>query len=305
MAWPMRVLLVLCMTVLSCFPLSVLRALGSRLGRVLYRIVPKRAHVARVNLKRCFPHWSDALVETHVRLAFQYFAQAWLDRAWLWHGSASKIQSRVKWLGSAEDLALMLNGAEHTLKPEAVIVFAPHFVGLDVAWTALSMQRAGPLSTIYTPQSSKVADAWMRASRARFGRVNLFTREDGVKRIVSGLKKGELLYLLPDMNFGPEESIFVPFFGIPAATVPSLSRFAKLSGARVIPVTTQMTPLGYEITVHESFKAFPSEDFVQDTAFMNQWLEREIEARPDQYFWLHKRFKTRPDAEKSFYDQVR
>jgi KDO2-lipid IV(A) lauroyltransferase len=200
------------------------------------------------------------------------------------------------------ELAHLLDGSEVGSTEGALMVFAPHFVGLDVAWTALSLKRSGPLSTIYTPQSSKVADAWMRASRARFGRVNLFTREDGVKRIISGLKKGELLYLLPDMNFGPEESIFVPFFGIPAATVPSLSRFAKLSGARVIPVTTQMTDQGYEIKVHESFKDFPSEDFVRDTAFMNQWLEDIIKVKPDQYFWLHKRFKTRPGSEKSFYD---
>jgi KDO2-lipid IV(A) lauroyltransferase len=163
------------------------------------------------------------------------------------------------------------------------------------------MQRQGPLSTIYTPQSSKAADQWMRQSRARFGKVSLFTREDGVKRIVSGLKKGELLYLLPDMNFGPEESIFVPFFGVLAATVPSLSRFAKLSGAKVMPMTTKMTDEGYEIEVHAPLEDFPSEDFAADTAHMNRWLEKEIQKMPDQYFWLHKRFKTRPPGEASLY----
>jgi KDO2-lipid IV(A) lauroyltransferase len=296
-----RLVLVVVMMGLSCLPLKALRTLGAAIGFLLYKSVKKRAHVARVNLKRCFPNWSKEEVEAHVLLAFQYFAKAWLDRAWLWHSSARKIEARFKWQGDTEALALMLRGPGSLEKGRALIVFAPHFVGLDVAWTALSLKREGALSTIYTPQSSKVADAWMRESRARFGRVSLFTREDGVKRIVSGLKKGELLYLLPDMNFGPEESIFVPFFGIPAATVPSLSRFAKLGGAQVIPVTTQMTPEGYNITVHECFKDFPSDDFVQDTAFMNQWLEKMITAYPDQYFWLHKRFKSRPDSDQSFY----
>jgi Kdo2-lipid IVA lauroyltransferase/acyltransferase len=297
-----QMLWVLVMIILSWLPLRALRALGAVVGFLLYKTVKKRAHVARVNLKLCFPHWSQDQVEAQVVKAFQYFSQAWLDRSWLWHGSAQKIESRFNWAGDMGELAHLLDGSEVGSTEGALMVFAPHFVGLDVAWTALSLKRSGPLSTIYTPQSSKVADAWMRASRARFGRVNLFTREDGVKRIISGLKKGELLYLLPDMNFGPEESIFVPFFGIPAATVPSLSRFAKLSGARVIPVTTLMTDQGYEIKVHESFKDFPSEDFVRDTAFMNQWLEDIIKVKPDQYFWLHKRFKTRPDSEKSFYD---
>lgn len=298
----LQMLLVVVMIVLSWLPLRALRALGAAVGFLLYKTVKKRAHVARVNLKRCFPLWSQDQVEAHVLMAFQYFAKAWLDRSWLWHGSARKIESRFNWVGDRGELAHLLSGSEAGSKEGALMVFAPHFVGLDVAWTALSLKRSGPLSTIYTPQSSKVADAWMRASRARFGRVNLFTREDGVKRIVSGLKKGELLYLLPDMNFGPEESIFVPFFGIPAATVPSLSRFAKLSGAKVIPVTTQMTDQGYEIKVHERFSNFPSEDFVHDTSFMNQWLESIIKEDPDQYFWLHKRFKTRPGSEKSFYD---
>jgi KDO2-lipid IV(A) lauroyltransferase len=302
MAKIFQMLLVLVMIILSRLPLRALRALGAVVGFLLYKTVNKRAHVARVNLKLCFPHWSQDQVEVQVLRAFQYFSQAWLDRSWLWHGSAQMIESRFNWAGDMDELTHLLNGSEVGSSEGALMVFAPHFVGLDVAWTALSLKRSGPLSTIYTPQSSKVADAWMRASRARFGRANLFTREDGVKRIISGLKKGELLYLLPDMNFGPEESIFVPFFGVPAATVPSLSRFAKLSGARVIPVTTQMTDQGYEIKVHESFKDFPSEDFVRDTAFMNKWLEDIIKVKPDQYFWLHKRFKTRPGSEKSFYD---
>ena len=297
-----RCLLILVMSVLSLLPLGLLRGLGALVGAVLYKTVTKRAHIARVNLKLCFPKWSEAQIEEAVRAVFKNFAKAWLDRAWLWQGRTSTIHSRITWKGEPRWIAVLLNTSELQEKSGPLMVFAPHFVGLDVGWTALSMQRQGPLSTIYTPQSSKAADQWMRQSRARFGEVSLFTREDGVKRIVSGLKKGELLYLLPDMNFGPEESIFVPFFGVLAATVPSLSRFAKLSGAKVIPMTTKMTDEGYEIEVHAPLEDFPSEDFAADTAHMNRWLEKEIQKMPDQYFWLHKRFKTRPPGEASLYE---
>jgi len=296
-----RCLLILVMSVLSLLPLGLLRGLGALVGAVLYKTVTKRAHIARVNLKLCFPKWSEAQIEEAVRAVFKNFAKAWLDRAWLWQGRTSTIHSRITWKGEPRWIAVLLNTSELQEKSGPLMVFAPHFVGLDVGWTALSMQRQGPLSTIYTPQSSKAADQWMRQSRARFGEVSLFTREDGVKRIVSGLKKGELLYLLPDMNFGPEESIFVPFFGVLAATVPSLSRFAKLSGAKVMPMTTKMTNEGYEIEVHAPLEDFPSEDFAADTAHMNRWLEKEIQKMPDQYFWLHKRFKTRPPGEASLY----
>jgi len=296
-----RCLLILVMSVLSLLPVGVLRGLGALVGAVLYKTVTKRAHIARVNLKLCFPKWSEAQIEEAVRAVFKNFAKAWLDRAWLWQGRAPTIHSRITWTGEPRWIARLLNTSELQEKSGPLMVFAPHFVGLDVGWTALSIQRQGPLSTIYTPQSSKAADQWMRQSRARFGEVSLFTREDGVKRIVSGLKKGELLYLLPDMNFGPEESIFVPFFGVLAATVPSLSRFAKLSGAKVIPMTTKMTDEGYEIEVHAPLEDFPSEDFALDTAHMNRWLEKEIQKMPDQYFWLHKRFKTRPPGEASLY----
>jgi KDO2-lipid IV(A) lauroyltransferase len=144
-------------------------------------------------------------------------------------------------------------------------------------------------------------DAWVAKGRERFGHVRLFRREDGVKPIVAALRQNELLYLLPDMNFGPSESIFVPFFGEQAATVPSLSRFAKLGRARVLPVITRMTHTGYEVVVHPAWNDFPTDDPLADTATMNQRLEGFINAMPAQYFWVHKRFKTRPPGAAELY----
>jgi len=115
------------------------------------------------------------------------------------------------------------------------------------------------------------------------------------------LRQHELLYLLPDMNFGANESIFVPFYGEQAATVPSLSRFAKLGRARVVPVITRMTGAGYEVVVHSAWSDFPTDDAEADTATMNQRLEAFIDTMPAQYFWVHKRFKTRPPGAAELY----
>ena len=276
---------------LSYLPLTWLRALGAGLGRLLYAVVPSRRHVLLTNLRVCFPALTEMERQTLARQSLVYFAQAWLDRSWLWHRSPQCIQSRVQLIGDVQSLA----------NPQPTVVFAPHFVGLDVGWTALTLQLPLKFTTIFTPQSNRTVDAWVAKGRERFGDVHLLRREDGVKPIVSSLRENALLYLLPDMNFGAKESIFVPFYGEMAATVPSLSRFAKLGRARVVPVTTRMTDQGYEVTVHEPWQDFPTDDVQADTALMNHRLEKLIATMPAQYFWVHQRFKTRPPGAAKIY----
>jgi len=121
---------------------------------------------------------------------------------------------------------------------------------------------------------------------------------------MTGLRHGELLHLSPDMDFGPNESIFVPFMGVSAATVPSLSRFARLGRARVLTLVTRMTTQGYEIALADALDNFPTDDVVADTTRMNQVLEEAIRRSPAQYYWVHKRFKTRPDGEDPVYKKA-
>jgi KDO2-lipid IV(A) lauroyltransferase len=174
-------------------------------------------------------------------------------------------------------------------------------MGLDAGWTALTQQLPRRFTTIYTDQANAVSDAWILRGRKRFGRARLFGRIEGVKSILEGLRKGEPLYLLPDMNFGPEESVFVPFYGVPAATVPSLSRFARLGRAKVVPVLCRMTPTGYDVEVLPAWIDFPSADMLADTALMNARLQSYIDTMPAQYYWVHKRFKDRPGGERPPY----
>jgi KDO2-lipid IV(A) lauroyltransferase len=163
----------------------------------------------------------------------------------------------------------------------------------------LSVERA--FTTIYTQQSNEQVDRWVEGGRSRWGRVRLYRREAGVKAIISALREGEALYLLPDMNFGVEDSVFVPFYGVPAATVPSLSRFAQLGRASVVPVVTRLTPAGYDVEVLPAWDDYPTGDALADTATMNHRLEQMIDTMPSQYYWVHQRFKSRPPGEAGVY----
>ena len=279
------------MRALAPLPLGWVRGLGWALGWLLFLIVPRRRHVVRVNLDLCFPQWTPDERRKLVPRVFIAFAQAWLDRSWLWHGDPERVRERVKLQGAVSEL----EGREPT------VVFWPHFVGMDAGWTALTLDTTRPFMTIYTHQANRVVDEWILQGRQRFGQVRLFRRADGVKAVVSALRDGTPLCLLPDMNFGPEESIFVPFYGVPAATVPSLSRFARLGRAKVVPLLTRITPQGYEVQVLPAWRDFPSDDLEADTALMNERLQDYIDGMPEQYYWVHKRFKTRPEGAKPVY----
>jgi KDO2-lipid IV(A) lauroyltransferase len=276
---------------LGYLPLPVLRMLGAILGLLLYVLIASRRRVVCTNLRLCFPAWSSAKVRWLSVRVFIRVTQSWLDRGWLWYGREDLLRQRLRVTGALD----ALSGNQPT------VIFAPHFVGLDAGWTALTLQLPRRFTTIYTDQSNRIADAWILQGRQRFGSCRLFGRIEGVKPILEGLRKGEPLYLLPDMNFGPHESVFVPFYGVPAATVPSLSRFARLGRAKVVPVLTRMTPSGYTIEVLPAWNDYPTGDLLADTALMNTRLQDYIDTMPEQYYWVHKRFKDRPNGEPAPY----
>lgn len=141
------------------------------------------------------------------------------------------------------------------------------------------------------------------AGRQRFGDVRMLNRSDGVKPIIANLRKGGLLYLLPDMDYGRNDSVFVPFYGVTAATIPSLSRFARLGRAKVVGVYSRMTPTGYVAEVSPAWANYPTDDAEADTARMNRELQAVIDTMPEQYYWVHKRFKTRPEGKPSVYSR--
>ena len=276
---------------MALLPLAWLRGLGWLLGLLLYAVAAPRRRVARINLGLCFPVLSPGALLALTRRSFVCCAQAWLDRAWLWHGAPAVVRQRLHLTGELGQL----DGVA------PLVIFAPHFVGLDAGWTALTQQLPRRFTTIYTRAAQPGLDAWIQAGRQRFGGARLFARIDAAKPVLAALRAGEPLYLLPDMNFDVIDSVFVPFFGVPAATLPSLSRFARLGRARVVPVLSRMTRTGYEVQVLPAWADVPSDDLQADTALMNQRLAAYISTMPEQYSWVHKRFKDRPPGMPSVY----
>ncbi|HNZ91238.1 MAG TPA: lipid A biosynthesis acyltransferase [Acidovorax sp.] len=279
------------MRVLAHLPLPLLRALGWCLGQLLYLLAVPRRKVALRNLALCFPDAPATQRRRWARETFVVFCQTWLDRSWLWFAPREVVQRRVRLQGALAEL----EGDRPT------IIFAPHFYGMDAGGTALTLHTPRAFTSIFSTHPDPAVDAWFMAGRQRFGDVRMLNRADGVKPILSNLRKGGLLYLLSDMDFGPGESIFVPFYGIPTATVPSLPRFARLGRAKVIGMYTRLTSTGYVAEITPAWEHYPSDDVEADTAQMNLRLQSYIDTMPGQYYWVHKRFKTRPAGEPSVY----
>lgn len=283
------------MRAMAHVPLPVSRGFGVALGRLLHTVAVTRRHVVDTNLALCFPEKTAAERRRIARETFVFVAQSWLDRSWLWHAPEAVVRRRLRVVGAAPEIEEMAHGSA------PMILFAPHFYGLDAAATGLTMHTARPSTTIYTTQRDPLIDDWIREGRKRFGNVITLNRSEGIKPIVAGLRKGGLLYLLPDMDFGRDQTVFVPFYGVQASTIPSLSRFARLGKAKVVPIVSRLTPTGYDIEVLPAWQDFPSDDVVADTALMNRRLQGYIDAMPSQYYWVHRRFKTRPEGEPPVY----
>jgi len=206
--------------------------------------------------------------------------------------------------GSEEELLrlIRIEGGEHweTVAGRPVILLAPHFIGLNMGGIRVAYQFPGTAS-VYSRQKNPVLDRIFLKARSRFGAPRLVSRQEGLRSIIRVIKSGKPFYFLPDMDFGPRDAIFSPFFGVPAATITTLPRLAKLTGAAVMPLVTRQVGEGYVARLYPAWKDYPSGDLEADVRRMNAFIEDRVREMPEQYFWAHKRFKTRPPGEPSPY----
>jgi KDO2-lipid IV(A) lauroyltransferase len=278
---------------LHWLPLRILGALGRALGVLAYGAARGRRRVALVNLEACFPQWDEAERHRVVRQHFQALARSALELGILWWGSKERIQRIVR-----------IEGIEHwdAARSRPVIVLVPHFVGLDFGATRLTTEWAG--CSMYRRQSNPVMDRMLLHGRSRFVAQRLFARKDGIRPVVRAMREGLPFYYLPDQDFGPRDSIFVPFFGVPAATITGVSRIARVAGATVVPGVTRQLPGagGYVITFYPAWTDYPSDDEAADTRRVNEFIEQRVLEMPEQYLWVHKRFKTRPPGAPPLYE---
>jgi KDO2-lipid IV(A) lauroyltransferase len=269
-------------------PLTVLARVGALTGSMLFWLIPERRKVTRINLQKCFPDQSADQREALARAHFRAFTRAFIEQGILWWSSRERIRDLVQ-----------LEGVENLKGHARTIVFAPHFVGFEATLQRLTLDF--PVSMMYSRQKDPLFEARLYKGRTRFGGVML-PRQAGIKSGIEIIEAGTLYYYLPDLDFGPNRSVFVPFFGVPAATVTGLAYIARTTGAAVVPCVTRMLPGGgYVARLYPAWSDFPSNDEVRDARRMMAFIEERVLEMPEQYFWLHKRFKTRPEGEPKFY----
>jgi len=279
---------------LHWLPLPVLAALGRGLGRLLHALATSRRKIALRNLELCFPQMPLAQREALVREHFQWLGRSILERSLLFYASTERLKRLIHVEG---DVRL----AEHSERP--VMWLVPHFMGLDVAGAATQLFQKQQVASIYQEQSDAVMDAAIRRGRLRYNQGDVFPRSDSAKPLIRAIRRGWAFFNLPDMDFGERDAAFVPFFGVPCATLLAPSRMARALNMVVQPVVAEMLPggEGYRVRFLQAWTHFPSDDALADTAAMNRWIEEEIRRNPAQYLWVHKRFKTRPAGEPSLY----
>lgn len=279
---------------LHWLPLPLLAPLGRRVGRLLHAVASSRRTIATRNIELCLPELSSEQRSALVREHFEWLGRTLVERSLLWYASTRRLKRLIQVEG---DVAL----AERSDRP--VMWLVPHFMALDVAGAATQLFQTRQVASIYQEQSDAVMDAAIRRGRLRFKQGEVFPRSDSAKPLIRAIRRGWAFFNLPDMDFGERDAAFVPFFGVPAATLLAPSRMARALGMVVQPVVAETLPggRGYRVRFLDPWTDFPTADPFADTQTMNRWIEAEIRRNPAQYLWVHKRFKTRPAGEPSLY----
>ncbi|MDR0480462.1 MAG: lipid A biosynthesis acyltransferase [Gallionellaceae bacterium] len=277
---------------LHFLPLPLLALLGNTTGAIFWLLGRERRGVADTNLRLCFPEMS---AQERKRLVFRHFCvfgRSVIERSILWWSSKKRIYRLVR-----------VQGREHfeQSRDKPVIYLAAHFVGLEIAGNWMTFYVDGV--SVYAKQKNLYFTDFLRRKRGRFRHQILFSRQDGLRGVIKAMRAGHPFYYFADQDVGAKDTLFVPFFGVPAATITAVPRLAEMTGAKVVPAITRILPggQGYELTFYPAWDNYPSGDPMADTRRMNAFIEERVREMPEQYFWLHKRFKTRPEGEEKLY----
>ena len=280
---------------LAFIPYKFVVLVGYGLGSMAPTFSKSRVKVIKANLKACFPNLSDEererLAQQHWRLLGRSFA----ERGRLWLGSEKSITDFVTVTTSLD----VTDG-----RPRLYV--GMHMVGIEAGLiaTSLYLKRLHTNSgiTLYSSIKNAYFEPRIKKWRERFG-ARMFLREKHGRELLREIRKGTFVCLSPDMDLGRKDSEFVPFFGVPTNTVLAVSKMAKLAGAEVCPIFTTLRHdgSGYDCHIGEPWPNFPTDDPVADTARMNEYFEAVIRPRIPEYYWIHKRFKNRPEGQSSIY----
>ncbi len=267
-------------------------AMGRQFGRIAYRFAKRRRRIADINLKLCFPELDDTQRGHLLRRHFESLGISLLEMLSAW------------WLPDATLKPLgHIQGLEHLQaaldKGKGVILLSAHFTSLEIGTRFLTMHTA--IHATYRPHENPLVEYFMKKSRE--SRAEKAIPREGVRDMLRSLKKNKPLWFATDQNFGHKHSVFVAFFGVKASTNTAASRLAQISGAAVVPFFTQRLEhnQGYKVILQPALAHFPSGDHLHDALRVNQLIEAQVNKAPEQYLWVHRRFKDRPEAENKLY----
>jgi KDO2-lipid IV(A) lauroyltransferase len=277
----------------ALLPYGLVARLGDGLGWLLYQIPSRRKRIVHINLKLCFPEWSDERREDVAQKHFRHAIRSYLERSVQWFGSAKKLEKLIQ-LDSAIDLT------DPDLPPTLFLGF--HFVGIEAGSIFLNYSLKRQCGSLYQPMSNPELEEVAKAARARFG-ADMASRADSARIVLRWLRDKKPVMLGADMDYGMRNSTFVPFFGVPTCTLTAVGRLAKVGQAQVVPFIGEVLPnyKGYRLKVFKPWENYPTGDDEADARRMNAFLEEQIPLMPEQYYWVHKRFKTRPPGDPSVY----
>jgi len=277
---------------LALLPYRPLMAVGRLIGRLMRLLAKRRVHIARVNLQLCFPQYADAQREQLLNDYFEATGMGIMDFAIAWWWPDARLAPMIEIEG------------EENLKPafepgNGVIFYSAHFSPLELS--ARMLRKHAPLSAMYRPNENPVVEQVLVRNRERY--LERTIPRHNVRLMLKTLGGNKGVWFAPDQNYGLKNSVFANFFGVAAATNTSTSRFAAMSGAKVVPFVALRRPEGgYRVIIQPMLEDFPSDSPKQDAERLNQIIEDWVALAPEQYNWMHRRFKDRPGNESGFYE---
>lgn len=283
--------------VMASLPFAWQQILGRRIGGLAGRLARRRRRIAETNLALCFPELTQSQRTALLKAHLEAMGMALFETANAWWAPDSKMRSQVRFEGT-EHLQQAMN------RGKGVILLTGHFTTLELGGRFMTFQQ--PFHVMYRLHKNPLYEAIQHRQRERQSRLPPLSHED-LRGLLRAFRKGHAVWYAPDQNHGLRNSLFVPFFGIPTCTLTATSRLAALSGAAVVPYFPRRLPgtAGYEVTILPAMENFPSDDLAEDTRRINALLEHHIRQAPEQYLWMHRRFKTRPPGQPSLYPDHR
>jgi KDO2-lipid IV(A) lauroyltransferase len=275
-------------------PARIQLGIGMLLGAMLRPFMGSRAKIARRNLELCFPELSTDQREQLLNRTLRTMGMMMIETAMSWWASDSSLSKRVRYEGLQH-----LENAK--AEGKGVILLTGHFTSMELGGRLIMLKT--PAYVMFRHLKNKLFNAVMM--RARTYHSEGIVLRDDPRSMLRALKKNKVVWYAPDQDFGKRTSVFAKFFGVQAATILATARMVKMTGARIVPFVPRREPDGsYTVTIGEAWNDYPSGDDQKDAQRVNDWLEQEVRKTPEQYLWVHRRFKTQPDGKGQLYKNL-